>query len=75
MTYILANIDISGKEPVVDGYYGGQHKKYGSLFNLAPTKQEAKMFYNEHDVKHIADILNKGEGYNFKVVQICSWCN
>lgn len=51
-------------ETEIGGYYGGQNKKHGDMFNLT-VREHAKVL-NEEDALRIKNTLNKRD-YNFVV--------
>ena len=63
--FILENRMTDGVKP--DGWYAGQNKKYGDMFDLTANKKFAKVFEDENEAKEMAKYLNKG-GWNFVVL-------
>ena len=49
------------------GYYGGQNKKYGDLFNL--TSKDCAKELDKEDALKVKDGLNK-VGYKFEIEEI-----
>ncbi len=65
MGYILEDKMPDGIK--ANGWYSGQNKKYGDMFNLTANKKFAKVFEDENEAKEMAKYLNKG-GWNFVVL-------